>query len=173
MKTDEAVAEVIENNVRRLIINESPVDPAYYDKMSKLLDALIELRRKGVVSYKEYLAKIAALTKDATLPGGGHGGYPESLKTTAQRALYNNLSRNESLALAINAAVLVSLQDGWRHNSTKTKRVRNAIRHVLSTDLPADQGLNVQDGDTHIAPSGNLDHETDRIMELVKHQNGY
>jgi type I restriction enzyme R subunit len=50
MKTDEAVAETIENNVRKLIINESPVDPAYYDKMSKLLDALIEQRRKGVVT---------------------------------------------------------------------------------------------------------------------------
>ena len=54
MKTEEAVAETIENNVRKLIINESPVDPAYYDKMSKLLDALIELRRKGVVSYNSH-----------------------------------------------------------------------------------------------------------------------
>jgi type I restriction enzyme R subunit len=34
LKTDEAVAETIENNVRKLIINESPVDPAYYDKRS-------------------------------------------------------------------------------------------------------------------------------------------
>jgi predicted metal-dependent hydrolase len=47
------VAETIENNVRKLIINESPVDPAYYDKMSKLLDALIEQRRKGALAYKE------------------------------------------------------------------------------------------------------------------------
>jgi type I restriction enzyme R subunit len=72
----EAVAETIENNVRKLIINESPVDPAYYDKMSKLLDALIEQRRKGVVSYKEYLEKIAKLTKEATHAPGGPGGYP-------------------------------------------------------------------------------------------------
>lgn len=51
MKSDDAVAETIENNMRKLIINESPVDPAYYEKMSKLLDALIEQRRKGVVTY--------------------------------------------------------------------------------------------------------------------------
>ena len=44
-KSEDAVAETIENHVRRLIINESPVDPAYYEKMSKLLDALIEQRR--------------------------------------------------------------------------------------------------------------------------------
>jgi len=82
-KSEEAVAETIENNVRKLIINESPVDPAYYEKMSKLLDALIELRRKGAISYKEYLAKIAALTKETANPRGGQGGYPASLDTAA------------------------------------------------------------------------------------------
>jgi type I restriction enzyme R subunit len=35
----EAVAEVIENNVRKLIIDESPINPKYYEKMSELLDA--------------------------------------------------------------------------------------------------------------------------------------
>jgi hypothetical protein len=84
MKSEEAVAETIENNVRKLIINESPVDPAYYEKMSKLLDALIEQRRKGVVSYKEYLDKIAALTKEATTPGGKTGGIRKSVDTAAQ-----------------------------------------------------------------------------------------
>jgi type I restriction enzyme R subunit len=52
------------------------VDPAYYDKMSKLLDALIAQRRKGVLGYKDYLEKIAALAKQATLPGGATAGYP-------------------------------------------------------------------------------------------------
>ncbi|MFQ5705731.1 MAG: type I restriction endonuclease subunit R, partial [Gemmatimonadales bacterium] len=36
----EAMAETIENNVRRLIIDESAVNPKYYEKMSELLDAL-------------------------------------------------------------------------------------------------------------------------------------
>ena len=36
----EAIAETIENNVRRLIIDESSVNPKYYEKMSDLLDAL-------------------------------------------------------------------------------------------------------------------------------------
>ena len=72
-KNEEAVAETIENNVRKLIINESPVDPAYYDKMSTLLDALIEQRRKGVLDYKQYLEQIAELTQAATQPGGAKG----------------------------------------------------------------------------------------------------
>jgi len=38
----EAVAETIENNVRKLIIDENPINPKYYEKMSALLDALIQ-----------------------------------------------------------------------------------------------------------------------------------
>ena len=34
-----SVAETIENNVRRLIIDEMAVNPKYYEKMSALLDA--------------------------------------------------------------------------------------------------------------------------------------
>ena len=146
----EAVAETIENNVRKLIINESPVDPAYYDKMSKLLDALIEQRRKGVEDYKEYLEKIAALTKQIMQPGGTPGGYPGTIKTPAQRALFNNLGNDEGKALAVDAAIRNGLQDGWRSNSAKTKRVRNAIRAVLG-----DEAL------------------TDTILDLAKHQGDY
>lgn len=172
MKTDEAVAETIENNVRRLIINESPVDPAYYDKMSKLLDALIALRRKGVVTYTEYLEKIARLAREVTMPGG-LPTYPVSIKTPAQRALYNNLGKNGPLALAVDTAVLGSLQDDWRNNSTKTKRVRHAIRHALGTDMPPNQGLSVTDTGATMVPPPNLETEVDRILDLVKHQSGY
>jgi type I restriction enzyme R subunit len=37
----DAVAETIENNVRRLIIDDSPINPKYYERMSELLDVLI------------------------------------------------------------------------------------------------------------------------------------
>lgn len=33
-KSREAMAETIENNVRRVIIDESPVNPTYYEDMS-------------------------------------------------------------------------------------------------------------------------------------------
>lgn len=172
MKSDEAVAETIENNVRKLIINESPVDPAYYDKMSTLLDALIEQRRQGVLSYKEYLEKIARLTQDATLPGGGPAAYPASVKTTAQRALYNNLDKDEGLALAVDAAIQSARMDGWRDNTMKTKKVRLAINAVLKTvaDELAEPNQLRQDR----AHTGyDLEALTDRILELAKHQNDY
>lgn len=171
-KSEEAVAETIENNVRKLIINESPVDPAYYDKMSKLLDALIEQRRKGAVTYREYLEKIAKLTKEATMPGGGPAGFPASMKTQAQRALYNNLGKDEGLAIKVDAAVHSSRQDGWRDNAMKTKKVRQAIRMVLAVGMPADSGLKVREtGDP--APGPSLEDETDRILDIAKHQHEY
>jgi type I restriction enzyme R subunit len=172
LKNEEAVAETIENNVRKLIINESPVDPAYYDKMSKLLDALIELRRKGVVSYKEYLEKIAKLTKEATSPGGGPGGYPVGVKTAAQRALYNNLGKDEGLALAVDAAIMGSLQNGWKTNAMKTKRVRIAIREVLVKAAAQPVAVNTSNQATTLGDYP-VEVVTDQILELAKHQNDY
>jgi len=173
MKTEEAVAETIENNVRKLIINESPVDPAYYDKMSKLLDALIELRRKGAVTYKEYLEKIAKLTRETVMPGGGPGGYPEGVRTAAQRALYNNLGRDEGLALAVDAAIQSARMDGWRDNTMKTKKVRLAIRATLAMakdTQPAETSQLRQDMARDDYP---LEALTGVILDLAKYQSDY
>lgn len=170
-QSEEAVAETIENNVRKLIINESPVDPAYYDKMSSLLDALIEQRRKGVVSYKDYLVKIANLAKQATIPGGSGPGYPTFINSPALRALFNNLQNySPEIAVAVDASIKASLQAGWRGNSMKVKRVRVAIRHVLATAIPAGSGLGVSDLGVSSPVVLDLDMETDRILELAKQQ---
>lgn len=154
-----------------MIINESPVDPAYYDQMSKLLDALIALRRKGVVSYKDYLDKIANLAKDATVPGGAHT-YPATLRSTAQRALYNNLRKSEVLALAVDMAIKGSLQSDWKTNAMKTKRVRLAIRDVMIKSAAQPIAVNsvaqVGMGDDY-----SIEVITDQILDLAKHQNDY
>jgi type I restriction enzyme R subunit len=46
------MAETIENNMRKVIIDEQPINPKYYEKMSELLDALIEQRRKEALTYE-------------------------------------------------------------------------------------------------------------------------
>ena len=56
-----AVAETIENNVRSKIIKEQLTDPAYYEKMSALLDEIIAARKAKAIEYEEYLKRIAAL----------------------------------------------------------------------------------------------------------------
>ena len=60
----DAVAETIENNVRELIIDEQPLNPKYYDKMSELLDALINQRRKKRLTIIDTLSKLLTLQNE-------------------------------------------------------------------------------------------------------------
>src|SRR3990172_3942177 len=99
----DATAETIENNVRKLIIDEQPLNPKYYDKMSELLDALIRQRRREALDYQDYLRRIVELTGEITSPEGS-GAYPATMDTPGKRALYDNLDRNEALALVVYAA---------------------------------------------------------------------
>jgi len=171
--SEEAVAETIENNVRRLIIDESPINPRYYDKMSELLDALIEERRTGALEYQEYLAKIAELTKQAATPGAG-SRYPATLDTPAKTALYDNLDHDEALALAVDLKVRGNRQDGWRANPIKVKMVRRAIREAVQSSHAAQPGQVKEAPASYLTPpKEDIDAVTDRILELVTKQDEY
>jgi type I restriction enzyme R subunit len=146
----DAAAETIENNVRKLIIDEQPLNPKYYDRMSELLDALIAQRRKEALDYKKYLEQIVALAKKVVNPSSGEA-YPAGLDTPGKRSLFDNLSKDASLALAVDLAVRKSRQDDWRNNPFKIKKVRLAIKEVLKGD----------------------DELTSKTLELVKNQNEY
>ncbi|MFH2140173.1 MAG: type I restriction endonuclease subunit R [Pseudomonadota bacterium] len=148
-ESKEAVAETIENNLRKVIIDEQPINPKYYEKMSELLDSLIKQRRDAALEYEQYLAKLAALAKQVKTPGGS-ADYPKTLNTGAKRALYDNLEKNEELALGVDYAVMSSKKDGWRGHKVKEKEVRYAVKRVL-----------------------NDDRLTDSIFELVKNQHDY
>jgi len=78
----EALAETIENNIRKLIIDRRDVNPAYYDKMSKIPKDLIEKRNKEVIDYKEYLEKIEELTKNIINRETAESLYPPSIRNS-------------------------------------------------------------------------------------------
>src|SRR2546425_986892 len=85
-----AIAETIENNVRRKIIKEQLTDPAFYEKMSAQLQEIIELRKAKAIEYEDYLISIAGLAQ--RVEAGIADGTPEKLRSSrALRALYNNL----------------------------------------------------------------------------------
>ncbi len=134
----EAVAETIENNLRRVIIDEQPINPKYYEKMSELLDSLIQERKKEALEYEQYLTRIVALAKQVQNPGGGTD-YPPSLNSSAKRALYDNLGRNEELANQVDYAVLSKKKDGWRGHKVKEKEVKYAIKSVIKDAGTAEQ----------------------------------
>ena len=137
----EAVAETIENNVRKLIIDETPINPKYYEKMSELLDALIAQRKKGALDYQAYLAEIVQLAKQAKQPPTD--SYPIEIDTAAKRALYDNLNKDEALAKAVHYSVKAKCKDGWRGHKFKEKEVKNAVNSVLQDDALSDMIFDV------------------------------
>ncbi len=142
------VAEAIENNVRKLIIEETPVNPRFYEKMSELLTDLIRQRRDEAIAYAEYLERIAALVRDAK---AGHGNeYPGTIDSAGRKALYDNLEGDETRALEVEKAVRETAPFGWRGNAMKERKVRRCLEQVLD------------------------DPETvERILEILKNQSEY
>lgn len=151
----EAMAETIENNVRRLIIDEMAVNPKYYDKMSKLLDALIEQRRQEALDYKEYLRQIVELARQVARREQ-QSSYPKGIETPAQQALYDNLGQDVTLTLQLDQKIRDVRRADWRGNKFKERELRRAIESVL--------GAQVHDRDIP---------DLDTVFQLVKSQNDY
>ena len=143
-----AVAETIENNVRRLIVDEMAVNPKYYEKMSAVLEALVNQRREEAIEYEAYLKKVIELAEKVKRGEGG-GSYPPSINKPALRAIYDNLpdellservaepgaepwpDPGEVAALAIDEAVRQTRMAGWRDHPIKERRILRAIRDAL------------------------------------------
>ena len=163
-----ATAEAIVNNVRRLIIDERPTNPQYYERMSKLLDDLVRQRKQEAIDYEDFLRELSALSKRVTEPAAER--YPRQISTAPLRAFYDEFRATpglEHLGLGLElrettddlAATLAEQVDRsirqvkkaeWRGNPFKEKEVRNAIL------LPI--------------PKASL---ADRLFEIVKAQSDY
>jgi len=144
----ESIAETIENNVRSKILKEQLTDPAYFAKMSALLDEIIRLRKERAIEYEDYLARIADVAKQVA--AGRSDDTPQQLKTTGQLALYNNLKDHVvtdaaqqpeafyggapkalETALLLDAAIKARRPDGWRSVVAKEQLVKQAMFDVL------------------------------------------
>jgi type I restriction enzyme R subunit len=141
-------AETITHNVRSRIIKGQLTDPAYYEKMSQILDELIRDLRAKRLDYKAYLEKIAALA--AKVKAGTAESTPKSLDTAGKRVLYHNLGEDESMALLVHDTVVEYRLDGWRGNQAKERELQGALYRAL--------------GDVG---------ETLRVFEIVKKQSEY
>ena len=164
-KNPGAIAETIENNVRRLIIDETAVNPKYYEQMSALLDALIIQRREEAIEYKEYLVRVVDLAKQVANPGKQFS-YPASINSPVLQAIFDNLAEfidgpdpaadeldtdaRESKALALDHAIRNVKKADWRGSRIKELEVRYAIRSELGDD-----------------------ESVEKMFEIVKAQNEY
>ncbi len=149
-----AIAETIENNVRSKIIKEQLTDPAYYERMSALLDEIIGLRKARALEYEEYLKRMAELAR--RVMAGQEDDTPEVLKQSpALRALYSNLKAGDrplaqagnvadtragesvtgdpvlDLAIKLDATVKRVRQEGWRGVKAREQMIKEALYRVL------------------------------------------
>lgn len=135
-KKEENVAEAIENNVRRLIIDETPVNPKFYERMSELLSDLVQQRQQEAIEYAEYLERIAELLRQAKQ---GHAvDYPEGISSPGQKALYDNLDEDLTLATSVDRSVKDTAPFGWREHRMKERQVKRSIADVLPPGIDAD-----------------------------------
>jgi len=154
----DAVAETIENNVRRIIVDRTEVNPRYYERMSALLDDIILTRRRQAGDYKDYLKRIVELTRNVAQGSGTT--YPPGLASEAQRALYDNIESaaedgveyRVNVAVAIDRSILAVKKADFRDSPIKQREVRLAIERVVGSDCP--------------------DYVT-RLFEIVKNQHEY
>ncbi|MGD1978632.1 MAG: HsdR family type I site-specific deoxyribonuclease [Akkermansiaceae bacterium] len=164
----DAIAETIENNVRSKIIKEQLNDPAFFEKMSTLLDGIIAERKRKATEYEKYLEKIATLV--AKVNAGHEENVPDVLKKSpAVRALYNNLKSSSGgvreimefngvpqdhmiqLAQDLDQVVRKTKRNGFRGNQAKENEIKAAIYPLLGEDVE----------------------EVERIFEIIKQQQEY
>lgn len=164
----ESIAETIENNVRSKIIKEHLNDPAFFEKMSALLDEIIAARKEKAIEYEEYLNQIAALVKQVETGQGGK--MPKQLDTRGKQAIFNNLNRTFRiadiqedrvsygeptdpwmvLALAIDKKVKSVRPDQWRGHLPSENIIKQAMFNILMDE-----------------------DEVERIFQIIKQQPEY
>jgi type I restriction enzyme R subunit len=133
-KDEDAMAEAIENNVRKTIVDENPVNPKYFDSMATLLDEIIKQRREQAINYQEYLEQIRALAKKVVNPTGNKGhNYPDTIDTSAKQAIYDNLGNDEVLTTKIDTAVRYTKKAEWLGDRFKEREIANAIREETAS----------------------------------------
>ena len=155
------MAETIANNVRSRIIQEHLNNPAYYDRMSKLLEEIIADLKAKRLDYAAYLQKVADLARRVLT--GLDDATPDMLKSRPWlRALYDNLklagapaagdAMHEpaapakaayaapedpklALALAIDEAVRRVRPDDWRGSQARENQIKRALWPLLGQDV--------------------------------------
>lgn len=167
----DAIAETIENNVRSKIIQEHLNNPAYYTRMSALLDEVIKFRKEQADRYEEYLRKIADLV--GKVQAGHADDTPEPLRRSAGlRAICDNLAvpppratvnlqdevgplplPDPKLALAVNIdeAVKRERHASWRGHAARENHIKREALMPLLKDVA----------------------EVERIFEIIKQQPEY
>lgn len=147
------VAEIIEGNFRKEIIEKEITNPAYYSKMSELLSSLIAARKKETEDYEEYLKELIEFAPKIKNPKESKN-YPSEINSPAKQAMWDNIKEDSDFVNILDKTIIKIKKDDWRNNKMKLREVKVAIDSVLK--------------------NYNIDNTTvDEVLELVKNQGEY
>lgn len=133
-KSKEAVAETLEANMRKVITQEMPINPVYYERMSVLLQELIQQRKNSAIHYEQFLQKIEEMAHNVK-PKNNKSQYPPNINTPVRQAIYE-IVEDENKALALEADVTYNVEENWIGNTLKERKVKHAIsRHIDNPEM--------------------------------------
>ena len=153
-QNERSVAEVLAANMRKMIISERPNNPAYFDKMSELLNQLLQEQKDGKLQYKELISKLIDKLKEAR--STVKAKYPASIDTKGKQALYDNLGNDEVLTLRVHEIIKANARDGFRDMDGSGMKKMRALRRAVEGGL---QGFDVE--------------KIDDIMQIIVAQKEY
>ena len=124
-----SVAETLTANVRKIIRQDRPFNPAFFDKLSQILQRIIDDMKEEKITYVDGIEQLIALIKKYK---ENVDNYPSSMDSPGKKALYDNLDKDENLVLRMHKAIKENAQVGFKDgNKMKGKKLRIAIATVL------------------------------------------
>ena len=132
-QNERSVAELLAANMRKMIISERPNNPAYFDKMSELLNHLIQEQKDGKMQYKEFIEKLIEKLKETR--STSRAKYPKTIDTKGKQSLYDNLGGDETLTLLLHKTIKSNARDGFRDMDGSGIRKMRALRKAVETVL--------------------------------------
>lgn len=165
-----AIAETIANNVRSRIIKEQISNPAYYDKMSALLQEILADLKARRIDYEEFLKRMGALAQ--SVQTGTAETTPEPLrKSPGLRAIYDNLRPPDTAAGS--GGTNEGSGEADRTKLTLAESIHETIRKVRPADW---RGIKARENVIKAALMpllGGDTEEVERLFKIVEAQKEY
>jgi type I restriction enzyme R subunit len=140
-ENSKAVAETITNNIRRTVIEKSPTNPKYFEKMSHLLSEVVKQLAQDSADYEALLKRLIALSDEVLNP---KHSYPVEISNlgAGAGAIYDQVNQ-DILVTELANRILMDAQDGWRTNGMKSRILRNELLECLKDEVLVDRIIEV------------------------------
>src|SRR5574344_283536 len=137
-KSKKSVALAIETNIASTIINNTPINPRYYNKMSELLKELIDMKKDQNLDYQEYIKHLVELVLKVKNPELS-GEYPSTIHNIRLRGLYDILEKDEEETLKVYSTLINSISNDFMESKMKQRELKLTIKTILSDESKSDE----------------------------------